>query len=260
MSHIPSLPTRSRRRQLLTAGAGLGTVAAMLASGAVASAAPRPASGATTQSQIKFVIHEPAIGSVSVDSLDGAGTITSQAATGDDMIAFETSAGGFSMYSGATANTGQDLIEGATTPGGTVTGTATLSSGATMTASIDGGPSIAIPNGNFSIPVPAGVGGSRVVTPSVHVSPGSVRAGGTVKVTGIAPRGAKPGAKLTLMSHAFQSRDKVAGFPAVTTPVLKNGTYSATVRIKANVKPNMYGVTGRIGNHYLPVVALRVRG
>jgi hypothetical protein len=131
------------------AGAGLGTVAAMLASGAVASASPRPAVGATTPSQIKFVIHEPAIGSVSIASLGGAGTITSQAATGNDMIGFETSAGGFSMYAGATANTGQDLIEGTTTPGATVTGTATLSSGATMTASINGGPSVAIQNGNF---------------------------------------------------------------------------------------------------------------
>jgi hypothetical protein len=260
MSHLPSHLTRSRRRQLLTAGAGLGTVAAMLASGAVALAAPRPVVGATTQSQIKFVIHEPAVGSVSVDSLSGAGTITTQTATGNNMIGFGTSAGGFSMYAGANANTGQDLIQGATTPGGTVTGTATLSSGSTMTASIDGGPSIAIPNGNFSIPVPTGVGGSRVVTPSVHVSPGSVRAGGTVNVSGVAPSGAKPGAKLTLMSHAFQSSDRVAGFPAVTTPVLKNGTYSATVRIKAKVKPNTYGVTGRIGNRYLPVAALRVRG
>jgi hypothetical protein len=260
MSHIPSLPTRSRRRQLLTAGAGLGTVAAMLASGAVASAAPRPAVGATTPAQIKFVIHEPVLGSVSVDSLDGAGTITTQTATGNDMIGFETSAGGFSMYAGATANNGQDVIDGATTPGGTVTGTATLSSGATMTASIDGGSSIAIPNGNFSIPVPAGVGGSRIATPSVHVSPGSIRAGGTVKVSGVAPSGAKAGAKLTLMSHAFQSSDRVAGFPAVTTPVLKNGTYSATVRIQARLKPNTYGITGRVGNHYLPVAGLRVRG
>ena len=259
MSHIPSHLTQARRRRLLAAGAGLGTVAAMLASGAVASAAPRPAVGATTASQIKFVIHEPAIGSVSVTSLNGAGTITSQTATGNSMIGFETSAGGFTMFAGANANTGQDVLQGATTPDGTVTGTATLSSGATMTASINGGPSVAIPNGNFSIPVPAGVGGSRVVTPSVHVSPGSVRAGGTVKISGVAPSGAKPGAKLTLMSHAFQSSDRVAGFPAVTTPVLKNGTYSATVRIKANVKPNTYGVTGRIGNHYLPVAALRVR-
>ena len=193
MSHLPSHLTRSRRRRLVTAGAGLGTIAAMLASGAVASAAPRPAVGATTTSQIKFVIHEPSIGSVSIASLGGAGTITSQAATGNDMIGFETSAGGFSMYAGATANTGQDLIEGTTTPGGTVTGTATLSSGTTMTASINGGPSVAIQNGNFSIPVPAAVGGGRVVTPSVHVSPGSVTAGGTVTVSGVAPSGAKPG-------------------------------------------------------------------
>jgi hypothetical protein len=129
-----------------------------------------------------------------------------------------------------------------------------------MTASIDGGPSVAIPNGNFSIPVPAGVGGSRVVTPSVRVSPGSVRAGGTVQISGVAPSGAKPGAKLTLMSHAFRSSDRVAGFPAVTTPVLKNGTYSTTVQISSKLKPNTYGVTGRIGDHYLPVATLRVRG
>jgi hypothetical protein len=36
MSHVPWHPRRSRRRQLLIAGAGLGTAAAMLASGAVA--------------------------------------------------------------------------------------------------------------------------------------------------------------------------------------------------------------------------------
>jgi hypothetical protein len=94
----------------------------------------------------------------------------------------------------------------------------------------------------------------------VHVSPGSVTAGGTVRVSGVAPSGAKPGAKLTLMSHAFRSTDKVAGFPAVTTSVRKNGTYSATVRIASRIKPNTYGVTGRVGNHYLPVAALRVRG
>src|ERR1700722_6543199 len=154
MSAIPFVLHRSRPRRLLTAGAGLGTVAAMLASGAVASAAPRPAVGATTPAQIKFVIHEPALGSVSVDSLDGAGTITTQTATGNDMIGFETTAGGFSMHAGETAKTSQDVIDGATPPGATVTGTATLSSGATMTASIDGGPAVAIPNGNFSIPVP----------------------------------------------------------------------------------------------------------
>jgi hypothetical protein len=40
----------------------------------------------------------------------------------------------------------------------------------------------------------------------------------------------------------------------------KNGTDSATIRIAAKIKPNTYGVTGRIGNHYLPVAALQVRG
>jgi hypothetical protein len=92
------------------------------------------------------------------------------------------------------------------------------------------------------------------------VAPQAARAGSRIRIYGIAPTGSKAGAKLTLMSKAFSGQHEVSGIPAVTTRVRSGGRYSATVRIAAKTKPSTYGVTGKVGNRYLQVASLEVRG
>ena len=251
-----------RRRALLAGGASVGAVAALLSAGAVSAAASRPAAvdaGSGSTSIVTFTYSDPAGGLIDVGFTGGLTNITQQSVVGSNLAGFTAYFNGFSVKAnGGSVNEGNDLIIGQTTSGTPITGNAMLPSGATLTVSINGS-STAIKGGAFSIPTGAGVGGNQQVTPTVGVSPKSVRVGGKVTISGVAPAGAKKGAKLTLLSQAFPRGRQVAGFPAITTTVNSSGRYSVVVQIPASVKPNTYGVTGLVGRHYLPVAALNVR-
>jgi hypothetical protein len=225
---------------------------------ASASAANRPAA-TSASSLIVLNIKQPASTEAFVRFTGGLASIIEQEIVGSSLLGDTTTPSSFSISAAAQANSGSDYLQAPTTPGTPITGTATLPAGTTMTASINGGPSVAIANGAFSIPVAGGVGGAKGAAPSIHVSPTAARPGARVRVYGVAPSGSKAGAKLTLMSKAFASTHKVAGLPAVTTRVRTGGRYSAMVRIATKTKPSTYGVTGRVGDRYLQVASLKVR-
>jgi hypothetical protein len=71
---------------------------------------------------------------------------------------------------------------------------------------------------------------------TIHVSPTSVPAGGTVTVSGSVP-GCPVGDQVTLISKAFVHAHDFAGLPAIFTPVNQGGTFSTTTRIPSAKTP-----------------------
>jgi hypothetical protein len=257
---MPSLnPSIRRLRTPALAGAAAIVVCSTPLASASAGAATRPAATAAASSLITFNVNQPAGTEMHVDFTGGLGSIAEQEIIGSSLVGDTTTPSSFSINAQG-ANTATDFVQADTTAGTPITGTATLPAGTTVTASVNGSPSVAITNGSFSIPVATGLGGAPSAIPSIHVAPQAARAGSKVKIYGIAPTGSKAGAKLTLMSKAFSGQHEVSGIPAVTTRVRAGGRYSATVRIAAKTKPSTYGVTGKVGNRYLQVASLTVRG
>ena len=260
-----SAGSRARRR-LATAGIGLGVAASVLASAAVATAAPSHAA-VQSQADVAFAFQQPARSTASVGIEAGLSGITNQAAIGSSMLAFDASTDGFFVTSNA-ANSGEDLITGDATPGEPIVGSATLPAGTTMTVSVDGGAKQPIGNGAFSIQVPAQVGATRLAKPgaatpysSVTATPGVVRPGGRVTISGNAPKNARAGKWITLMSDAFASKRSVNGIPAVRAQVLVNGRYSVKATIRSGLRPTTYAVSGSFNGRALDTVAwMTVRG
>jgi hypothetical protein len=260
-----STGSRTRRR-LANAGIGIGVAASVLVSAAVATAAPSHAA-AQSQANVTFAFEQPARSTASVGIESGLTGITNQAAIGSSMLAFDTSNDGFSVISNA-ANSGEDAIVGDATPGTPIVGSATLPVGTTMTVTVDGGAKQSISNGAFSIQVPAQVGttgpaksGAVKRYSSVTTSPGVVRPGGRVTISGNAPRNARAGKWITLMSDAFASKHSVNGIPAIRAQVLVNGKYSVTTTIRRGLKPTTYAVSGSFNGRSLDTVGwITVRG
>ncbi len=90
---------------------------------------------------------------------------------------------------------------------------------------------------------------------SVTVSPGAARAGEQIRISGNAPRNARAGTWITLMSDAFATKHTINGIPAIRTQVLVNGKYSAKATIRAGLKPTNYAVTGTFQGKALDTVA-----
>jgi hypothetical protein len=90
---------------------------------------------------------------------------------------------------------------------------------------------------------------------SVTVFPRSAHAGQRVTISGNAPRNARTGKWITLMSDAFASKQTVNGIPVIRTQVLVNGKYSATTTIRAGLKPTSYAVMGTFQGKALDTVA-----
>src|ERR1700722_10764657 len=183
-----SAGSRTRRR-LANAGIGLGVAASLLAGAGMASAAPSHAA-AGSQTTVAVALTQPARSTASVGIESGLDGITNQAAIGTNMLAMNASTDGFFITSNA-ANTGEDVINGDATAGTPIVGSAMLPAGTTMTVSINGGAKQQIGNGAFSIQVPAQVGAARLAKPgaatpysSVTASPGVVRSGGRVTISG----------------------------------------------------------------------------
>jgi hypothetical protein len=84
--------------------------------------------------------------------------------------------------------------------------------------------------------------GSPYFKTTMRVSPGMVRQGGRVTVSGDAGTPLRAGSTITLESFAFASRYHVDGVPAIRTQVFADGTYRATARIQTGLQPTDYAV------------------
>jgi hypothetical protein len=94
--------------------------------------------------------------------------------------------------------------------------------------------------------------------PTIHATPDSVLAGGTVRVGGLAG-GCPTGDRVTLISRAFPHTHDFAGQPAVFTNVRPDDTYAAFVTIPSGRAAKRYAITARCGGGNFGVTAhLRV--
>ena len=90
---------------------------------------------------------------------------------------------------------------------------------------------------------------------SIKVTPSSVTAGSTVKVSGSAGSGCGHGARVTLISKAFSNKHNFAGVPAIYATTHRRGAFSTTTTIPKKRKPGTYTITGRCGGGNLGVIA-----
>jgi hypothetical protein len=93
---------------------------------------------------------------------------------------------------------------------------------------------------------------STASNPSLHVQPGTVKAGGVVHVYGRAGSCAA-GSKLKAMSSAFP--EYTFGVGALVGRVHANHTYSFRGPVRGSAPAGSYAVTARCGNEDLGVVA-----
>jgi hypothetical protein len=212
---------------------------------------------AASPSVINLVVTETAGSVVNVDFTGGLGSITNQDVVGTSMLATTTALEGVGILAGSAQNSGNDFLTAEIT-GSTITGTASIPSGDTVSVTMPGGTPVKLGNGSFSIPVSSGLGSAPVTNPTIRVSPGAVRAGGTVKLSGTVPAGSKVGTTVTLMSVAFPAAHKVSGIPAITTKVTSGGKFSTTVKVPSKTQASTYGVIGRVGKQYLQAASLKV--
>jgi hypothetical protein len=89
----------------------------------------------------------------------------------------------------------------------------------------------------------------------VTISPGTVHAGQRITISGNAPRNARAGKWITLLSDAFATKNTVNGVPAIRAQVLVNGKYSATARIAKGLQRTNYAVMGTFQGKGLDTVA-----
>jgi hypothetical protein len=94
---------------------------------------------------------------------------------------------------------------------------------------------------------------STAAKPAIHLKPGTVTAGHSVRVYGSAG-GCPEGDRVTLLSRAFSGTHRYAGLPAVYAKVKANGSYSLATTIPTG-RHGRYSVTGRCGGGTLGVTA-----
>ena len=82
--------------------------------------------------------------------------------------------------------------------------------------------------------------------PSIHVTPASVPAGGTVRVYGRAG-GCPRGDAVTLISKAFRHVHDFAGLPAVYARVTARDRYSVRTHIPRSRRAGRYSISARCG-------------
>ena len=88
----------------------------------------------------------------------------------------------------------------------------------------------------------------------------AVGLGARVTISGNAPKNARAGKWITLMSDAFATQHTTNGIPSIRTQVLVNGKYSASATIRRGVKPTTYAVMGTFNGKALDTVAwIKVR-
>ena len=109
----------------------------------------------------------------------------------------------------------------------------------------------------FAIAAPAAFAASHFV----KVSPGAVKRGNKVTVSGNVGGGCQVGHKgdvATIISNAFKgsTKTKFAGVPAVQAALNKKGKFSFTIKIRA--KRGSYDVSGRCGGGIFGGTSLKV--
>lgn len=130
--------------------------------------------------------------------------------------------------------------------GAPISGAVSLPEGGRMDGLIGGGELFVLHDGEFSIPFPSAVASpppSGEVT--IKDSPGSVRAGSTLRVSGNVSDRCPPGDFVMLFSRAFKRTATFAGAPAILATVRPGGHFSAHTTIPAGRKQGRYRITGR---------------
>jgi hypothetical protein len=97
---------------------------------------------------------------------------------------------------------------------------------------------------------------------SVHVSPNSVAAGGTVTLSGsVGPNsaGSECATGVRLLSRAFDSNQEFADVPALGAAVRPDGTFTTTTVIPRSRAAGTYPITGRCGGGNFGGTTLQVR-
>jgi hypothetical protein len=95
---------------------------------------------------------------------------------------------------------------------------------------------------------------TSTVTVALTVTPGAVRRGGTVVVSGVAG-GCTAGDQVTISSRAFAATHTFAGIPALYAQVGSAGRFTAKARIPAARLPGTYVLTARCGGGNLGISA-----
>ncbi|MEO6699922.1 MAG: hypothetical protein ABI140_13470 [Jatrophihabitantaceae bacterium] len=96
-------------------------------------------------------------------------------------------------------------------------------------------------------------GPAAAATPTLHVTPSSVAAGGSAQVSGTCEANTDGFA----LSHAFlhDSGHDFAGVGAVAFHTDASGVFSATAQVPASIPAGSYSVTGRCGGGNLGITA-----
>lgn len=234
----------------------------VLAGGAFAATATAGQMGVSVGVNIQFSVAMTGGQRIAITFTGGIADISQQsvaALPGGSLQVVTTSQTGWTLEpSGTGTVSALVLVSGQGVSGVSVDGIATVPAGAALTASVNGGPRETITNGAFSLAVSGGgVGATR--GPTLSVSPGAVRAGRRVTVSGTVAGGCARGDAVTLLSKAFAPTYRFAGLSAVYANVRATGRFAVTTRIPAARKPGRYTITGRCGGGNLGVLArLRV--
>ena len=264
-AHSSDRRRSQRRARLMRGGAGASAVAALLATAAVGAAAPtQPASSPSGGAAVAAVHRAPTFKTtmkVSPGTVRMGGRVTISGDAGTPLRAGTT----ITLLSYAFASRyhvdGAPAIRTQVFADGTYRATARIQSGLKHTRyaidAIAGGKRV---GPNVWLTVRRASHKAPTFKTTMRVSPGTVRAGGRVTVSGDAGTPLRAGTTITLQSFAFASRYHLDGVPAVRTQVFANGTYSATARIKKSLEHTNYAIDASAhGKPVGPVVWLNVR-
>ena len=234
----------------------------VIAIGAFAAAANAGQSGSSVGVDIQFSITMPPGQQVAIAFTGGIEDISQQsvaALPGGSLRVVTTSQTGWTLEPSGSGTVGATIfLFGYGVSGIPIDGIATVPAGAKLTASVNDGSSQTITNGDFSLAIPSTAIGAPH-GPTLSASPGAVKAGRRVTVSGTVAGGCARGDAVTLISKAFASTYRFAGLPAVYANVQAKGRFAVTTRVPASRKPGRYTITGRCGGGNLGVVArLRV--
>ena len=260
-SHTPSRAGSWTRGRLAQAGVGLGVAASVLASAAVATAAPTASAAHAPATAHATVVH---VATHTLTNPYSSVTVSPRTARAGEQITISGNA-----PRNARAGKWITLMSDAFATKHAVNGipairTQVLVNGKySATAIIRAGlkPTNYAVMGTFqgkALDTVAWVTVRRAAAhpySSVTVSARTVHAGQRVTISGNAPRNARAGTWITLMSDAFAAKQGVNGIPAIRTQVLVNGKYSATATIAKGLQHTNYAVLGTFQGKALDTVA-----
>jgi hypothetical protein len=260
-SHTPSRAGSWTRGRLAQAGVGLGVAASVLATAAVATAAPTASAAhapAATQPSVVHAATHTQINPYSSVTVSARTVHAGQRVTISGNAPRNARAGKWiTLMSDAFATkhtvNGIPAIRTQVLVNGKYSATATIRAGLKPT-------NYAV-MGTYQgkgLDTVAWVNVRRAAArpySSVTVSARTVHAGQRITISGNAPRNARAGQQITLMSDAFAAKQGTNGIPAIRTQVLVNGKYSATATIAKGLQHTNYSVMGTFQGKGLDTVA-----